>query len=216
MNCENLIIVGGTKGGTGKTTLALQIASFFAMQKNKVLIIDADLQATAYEWVHNREQALNVINVQTAHGRALPREIEKNCAAYDIVVCDIGGKANDDIANALMCGGVFLCPIQTSQFDISSLLDIKNTIERSNYPIEDTHIIFNRVHPTAKKNTPDEARGAILSFWGNINIASTYIHDRRAYNESAASSRSVWELPRKDHKAIGELEVLFSYLNFGD
>jgi cellulose biosynthesis protein BcsQ len=48
---------GGTKGGTGKTTIAVHAAAWLAARGRRVLLIDADEQQTAMDWVAAREEA---------------------------------------------------------------------------------------------------------------------------------------------------------------
>ena len=51
-----ILTVGNTKGGVGKTTLAVNIAAARAMQGRDVLLIDADRQETAQTAISIRAQ----------------------------------------------------------------------------------------------------------------------------------------------------------------
>jgi chromosome partitioning protein len=46
----SIIAVVGNKGGTGKTTLALNLAAGLAQRGDSVVIVDADPQQSAYQW----------------------------------------------------------------------------------------------------------------------------------------------------------------------
>ena len=54
------------KGGVGKTTLATNIASVFAQDGQKVLLIDADQQGSALDWSAARSEA-SLFQIGRAH-----------------------------------------------------------------------------------------------------------------------------------------------------
>jgi len=60
-----IIVFGGIKGGTGKTTLATNIAVCASNDKKKVLLIDSDEQRSASDWASQRESSSKSINVTT-------------------------------------------------------------------------------------------------------------------------------------------------------
>jgi chromosome partitioning protein len=45
-----IITVANQKGGSGKTTVSMQVAGTLARRGNKVLVVDADPQGTATRW----------------------------------------------------------------------------------------------------------------------------------------------------------------------
>jgi chromosome partitioning protein len=49
-----IMAVVNQKGGTGKTTVATNLATLFASQKGEVLLVDADPQQSALEWQRDR------------------------------------------------------------------------------------------------------------------------------------------------------------------
>ena len=53
----SIILIGGEKGGTGKTTLAVNLAALRASQGRDVLLIDTDIQASASYWAQSRDEA---------------------------------------------------------------------------------------------------------------------------------------------------------------
>jgi chromosome partitioning protein len=50
-----ILTIGGIKGGSGKTTLAINIAVARALKKQSVLLIDADEQKSASMWSEKRD-----------------------------------------------------------------------------------------------------------------------------------------------------------------
>ena len=50
----NIILIGGTKGGSGKSTIATNIAACLAEAGKSVIIMDADVQGTSAKWAERR------------------------------------------------------------------------------------------------------------------------------------------------------------------
>ena len=51
-----ILLLGGEKGGTGKSTLATNLAAWLAVQGRDVILVDTDVQRTAANWVDRRNQ----------------------------------------------------------------------------------------------------------------------------------------------------------------
>ena len=54
-----IIGVLNQKGGVGKTTLAVHLADAFARRSQRVLLVDADPQASALDWSTSRAVRMN-------------------------------------------------------------------------------------------------------------------------------------------------------------
>ena len=95
---SHIIAVVGQKGGPGKTTLAINLASAAAEQGLVAVIIDLDPQATAANWKDRRDQLKQLATVQTpavistAPGRLRQaiETAEENAA--DCIIIDQSGR----------------------------------------------------------------------------------------------------------------------------
>lgn len=72
------IMVLNSKGGSGKSTIATNIASYYATQGNKVILVDCDPQASSLEWLAARPSGRSTISgVDAANGHfRAPRSAE--------------------------------------------------------------------------------------------------------------------------------------------
>ena len=67
-----IILVGGEKGGPGKSTIAQNLAAYFVIERSlDVVLVDADAQATTADWVdeRNENEQLPTINCIQKQGR---------------------------------------------------------------------------------------------------------------------------------------------------
>ena len=60
-----IINISNVSGGVGKSTTAIELATYFGMQGKKVLIVDADMQASATDCIGAKGQPLTIKELQT-------------------------------------------------------------------------------------------------------------------------------------------------------
>jgi chromosome partitioning protein len=116
-----VITLANQKGGTGKTTLATNLAGCFARAGRRVVIADSDPQGSAMLWQATRPQALPRVPVSAVaqtperlrlHLRAL--------AGYDIVLLDTGGRIAPGVRQAVALADFVLVPTLPSVPDVRS------------------------------------------------------------------------------------------------
>jgi chromosome partitioning protein len=178
------------KGGVGKTTLALHIATGLAQQGHKCLLLDADKQSSALDWGANREDAplFPILGLPKA---TLHRELSKISKDYAHVIIDSPPHANDVARSAIMASDVILIPVQPSPYDIwASEETVKLITEAA--PLKEklkTAFVINRkiVNTAIGRDVVD----TLSSF--AFPVLSAQICQRVAFAESAAVGKTVLE-----------------------
>jgi chromosome partitioning protein len=110
-----IVCIGGIKGGTGKTTVATNLACIAAGQGSDVLLVDADEQESAYDFTMLRKEYHPDAKTYTCiklTGKAVRSEILQLKSKYDHIIIDTGGRETTSQRAALSVSNILLVPHQ--------------------------------------------------------------------------------------------------------
>ena len=126
-----IVTVGNTKGGVGKTTIALNLAIARALQGRDVWLIDGDRQGTAQTAVTIRAEAGRQPALSCAHypdGSTLRTQVQQTGKKFDDVIIDAGGRDSTALRAALILSDVLVIPFAPRSLDVWALNDIGSLI----------------------------------------------------------------------------------------
>ncbi|WP_435259727.1 ParA family partition ATPase [Thioclava sp. FR2] len=141
-----VITVAQQKGGSGKTTLAINLAVEFARQGLKIALLDTDPQGSLGRWFMTRREALGDpgLDLSTASAWGVSYECEKLRKTNDLVIVDTPPKVDADLRPALREADLVLIPVATSQVDLWATDGVLDLVARERRkPI----VVLNRVKP---------------------------------------------------------------------
>ena len=116
-----LALLGG-KGGTGKSTIAINLADLLSLD-GRTLLIDADPQPSAAGWLGIRDTpaSFDVVELPRA---TIDTEIDGLAKGYEHVVIDGPPRAADILRSALLAASYVVLPIQPSGLDLAGQLPV--------------------------------------------------------------------------------------------
>jgi chromosome partitioning protein len=205
-----IILVGGQKGGTGKTTLTVNLAA----QSNDIsqtIIIDTDPQATASDWCYIRQKSHQdkyITSIQK-FGDGLRKDALTISKKYDKCFIDTNGVESKELRTALVISDIALFPIQASQFDLWTIQVLNDLVADAKClnPKLKAYVVMTRVHTNPVVNEATAARDYIKDF-EHLTLLDSFISDRIDYRKSIKVGLSVTEEQFNKTKSSKEVHNL--------
>ena len=184
-----VITIAQQKGGSGKTTLAVTLATAMAKRNKSVAVLDTDPQGSLGRWFMTRREALNGdagLEFATASAWGAAYECEKLRRDHDIVIIDTPPKIDADLRPALRESDLVIIPVAASHLDVWATQSVLELAEREDRPVL---IVLNRANTRAKL-TADVVRTL-----GDLKTAKskTVLGNRVAFAEALGQGYGVAE-----------------------
>lgn len=202
------------KGGVGKTTLAVNLTVERTLRgKRDVLLIDADDQGTASDFVTLRTERLGsagFVAIPIAGPELRERVLEMR-KRFDDIVIDVGGRDSAALRAALTVADLAVLPFQPRSFDIWTIDKMAALVAEAQgiNPALQAVAVINCADTSGSDN---QAAAEALKDSDPIRYLDAPIRRRKAFANSAALGLSVLEISPKDAKARGEILALADHL----
>lgn len=207
-----IILIGGEKGGPGKTTVATNLAAIRTKRTDDLLLIDTDKQPTASYWCSLREdkEVDPRVNSIQKFDKAVRTETLALKQKYEDIIIDAGGRDSPELRSALLVADKAIFPLRPSQFDLWTLGRMNTLVETAQEYNEKlkAYIVINQASPNPAVREVDEAKELIQEFT-NLTLLNTHICERIAFRRAAIQGMAVTEYKPEDPKAIEEITSLY-------
>lgn len=209
-----IIVSGGIKGGSGKTTVATNLAVIRAKEGRDVLLIDADDQETATDFTELRaeyqENGPGYTSIKLT-GPAVRTQTQRLKGKYDDIIIDVGGRDTTSQRAAMSVANVLLVPFVPRSFDVWTIEKVSVLVAemRGANPNLKALTFINRADPRGQDN---EEAASLLKESPELTFIDTPLGTRKAFSNASAQGLSVVELKPEDPKATEEFMILVRYL----
>ncbi len=204
-----MIVLANTKGGVGKSTLAVHLAIWAFDQGIRTALIDTDKQRSSSQWIGEAEPGIEVRTADT------PEECLKYAQELrltnDLLIGDGPAGLADVSRTLLILSDLAIFPITPSILDLRSVqqaTDVLRFAQGINGGRPEGRIVLNKMR--TRDSISKELKSAAQSL--GVTVATTVIRDLQAYRDAAGQASSVTRLGKKAQSAAAEVDELFREL----
>lgn len=189
------------KGGVGKSTLSIHVATALALRGSKVLLVDADPQHSALDWQASRQTdpLLPVVGLPT---RTLHKEVAMHARNYDHIIIDGPPRVNELARAAILASDIVLIPVNPSPYDVWAAAEIVQLLDEAAVYKENLIAAFVVNRKIVGTAIGRDVAGALADY--AVPVLESSVCQRVAFAESAATGSTVLET---DPKGVAAQEI---------
>jgi chromosome partitioning protein len=197
-----IISILNQKGGTGKTTLAVNITREYTKRGFKSLLVDSDSQGSALRW--HEESGGDLIDLTCLPVTTLDKDVVKFKDRYERIIIDGIPRVSPLTVCAIKAADVVLIPVQPSPYDVWATEDlvrlVQERIEITEGKLQAAFIICRRIKGTVLGR---EIVDQLNVFTFPVFVAGTC--QRQEYAKSVQEGRTVCEVYTEATREIAEI-----------
>jgi chromosome partitioning protein len=206
-NACKIVMIGGEKGGTGKSTTATNLAVHLKLEGVDVMLLDADKQGTSYKFIDRRDKTdlpkiPCVQKLGNIYNTAM--DLAKRC---EVLIIDAGGRDSPELRSGMVAADVIYIPIKASQADLETLptVDELVTNARAMNPELQAFALLCLAPSNPLINEVEEAQQLLQDF-PNLKLSECIIRDRKAFRDALLEGKGVVEM--RNSLAKAEIQLL--------
>ena len=202
---DRIIAVINQKGGTGKTTLALNLAAGLA-RRGSTRLVDADPQRSISQWVGLASDGASLPPV-TQPGSDPFATIAQLARSHRYVVVDCPPAVQGErVASVMRSVHVVLIPVLPSPIDLWASVDMAAAVGEARRFNPDLRacLVLNQLE---SRNALSRAmREAVAEF--DVPVLAAGMQRRAAYRTAAVEGQSVYGVGKRGQQAVADIEAI--------
>jgi chromosome partitioning protein len=192
-----------TKGGSGKSTLALHIGVAALEDRQRVLLVDCDSQASLQAWANVRKDEQPAV---VAIGAGRIGQVQAAARADRLDLCIVDGAPHADAAATQLAraADLVVVPVRPNALDLAAVGAAIAIVEAAKVPAV---FVLSACPPRAPEI--EQTREALTAT--GFPVAPVVVHELRAFARAFANGRAVTEF-NDAATAAAEIRALWRYL----
>ncbi len=199
-------LVANPKGGSGKTTLATNLAGYFASNGKSVILADMDRQESSLNWLERRPA--NLPRIQGLNGRNSDLD---NVKADIIVIDSPAGLRGDKLSDAVKAVDWVIVPMQSSIFDINATQDFLEILKAEKaVRKERTFVAMVGMRVTARTKAANNLESYLAESGFPV---MGFLRNAQVYMHAAEAGASIFDMsPSKAKQDITQWDALLEWI----
>jgi chromosome partitioning protein len=201
-----IIVIANSKGGVGKSTLAVHLAAWLQKQGHRVTLADCDTQQSSSEWI--REAVPEVRAVRLDNPDMILNDLPLLSQETDYVVADGPGSQTETSRALLLRADLAIVPCKASMLEVRALAKATDVLRqaqdiRAGKPT--AMIVLSMIGKNYRLTKDMMDAAAAL----NLPLASKALILRQVYADAPGQGSVVWNLGARAQEAADEVDQLF-------
>lgn len=209
MRCRMIIAIANSKGGVGKSTVAVHLAAWLHRQGHRVTLADCDTQQSSSQWIKEAAPGIKAICLKDPD--TIISELPLLRQETDFVVADGPGSLAEMSRALLLVADKAIVPCKASMLEVRAL-DAATKVLRQSQQIRAGHpkaiIVLSMVGKHYRLTQDMRDAAALLK----LPIATTSMTLRQIYADAPGQGAVVWDLGSRAKEAADEVDRLFREL----
>ena len=200
-----IIALTNSKGGVGKSTLAVHLAVWWQEQGAKVALVDADAQGSSSVWLHEAAPDLPVLRLQTAD--EILEGVPKLQTQFEHLIIDGPAGLSEVTRAILLVADMALLPCGPSALDLRAVNDAIRVVKQAQairHGPPQAMLVPNKLQVQYRLSRE------LVEMLSTLEIPATKgLRLRQAYADAAGQGTVVWRLGPSGENAGNEIRELF-------
>jgi chromosome partitioning protein len=201
-----IIAIANSKGGVGKSTLAVHLAAWLHEQGHKVTLADCDTQQSSSEWI--REAVPGVKAVRLDNPDVILNDLPLLNQDADFVIADGPGSQTETSRALVLRADMAIVPCKASMLEVRALAkatDVLRQAQDIRAGVPSAVIVLSMVGKNYRLTKDMKDAAAALQ----LPLASTAMILRQIYADAPGQGAVVWDMGSRAEEAAKEVDQLF-------
>ena len=195
-----ILAVSSLKGGVGKSTIALNLATCLHRAGHRAIVIDTDPQGTCRMWAAKAaEVEREGPPVVAMDGKTLRRDLERVSKGFDVAVIDCPPRMGAETRAAMLASDLVIMPVIPGAADVWALQETIAVLDEAKQYRDELRavIVLNRADRTTLAKLALEALGEL-----DVRVLDEVIKNRVAYGEATLAGLGVVDYAPESDAAL--------------
>lgn len=201
-----IITIANSKGGVGKSTIAVHLAAWLHEQGHSVTLADCDTQQSSSEWMNEAIPELKTVRLSSQN--EIVNELPLLAKETDYVIADGPGGDTDSSRVLLLRSDFAIMPCKASMLEVRALASVTEVLRQAQdvrHGAPDAVIVLSMIRKNYRLTKDMKDAAAALK----LPLANTAMTLRQDYADAPGQGVVVWGLKGRAREAAAEVRQLF-------